>query len=75
MLHAMNWKETFIHEFAGAPARVALSILNTTLGGVLAGHFLFGVALSGQLLAGALIPPLFMVVTASLLKRELGDTG
>ncbi len=58
----------FLHDWAGPPLQVALSIVITTLGGILAGHWLFEAALSSRLFAGALAVPLVFVIIASLWK-------
>ena len=64
----MHWKQHFLNDWAGPPLQVALSIVITTLGGILVGHWLFSAALSSQLFATALAVPLIFVVIASLWK-------
>ncbi|WP_303907341.1 hypothetical protein [Thiohalomonas denitrificans] len=64
----MRWKQSFLHDWAGPPLQVALSIVITTFGGILVGHWLFEAALSSQLFAAALAVPLIFVVIAGLWK-------
>lgn len=64
----MRWKRIFLQDWAGPPLQVALSIVITTLGGILIGHGLLGAALAAPLFTGALAVPLVLVIIAGLWK-------
>lgn len=66
----MSWKDTFIEDYAGHPARVALNVFIVAAIGISMGHYLFGLEISTRFLVGAMLPALFAMITASYMKAQ-----
>lgn len=68
-LKKLSFREQVIREYAGHPLRTAANTVATGGAGVLFAHYGLGAEITGNVVFGAMLAPLFAILIAGALKQ------